>query len=197
MKNFFFILLFSFFSIQLFAQPKEGQWVIGTMFNSFNNSINSLFESSTNFGYTQIDNDTKLFAINLAPNISKMITDKWMLSGDLSISNLSGKDTKYTGVGLGGSTRYYLKLKKFSPYLTFGTGYQIHSIKFFDSRNSKSFVIKAGIGGSYFINENASIDAVLHYVRVNNNSSFIRDNSNNVSNIGFNFGFSIFFGGKK
>jgi len=200
MKKLLIISSFLLFSITLFAQPKEGKYAIGTLFGSFNSSINSFFDASTNIGYTIVKQnnieDEKLFSINLAPHISMMVSKNWMLTGELSINNLSGNDINYSGIGLGGSTRYYFTTKrKFVPFLTLGAAFQYHKYREFYSDNSKSYIIKSGVGCSYFLAENVSLDALFQYSRRFYKFTNEAD-VNYVSNIGFNFGFTVFFGGK-
>ena len=198
MKNFFFILLFSFFSIQLFAQPKEGQWVLGTDIGVFNNSISSYFESTTNLGITYVDGE-RIFSINLSPRIGKMLTKNWQLIGELNLSNISNKELSINGIGLGIGTKYFMKQNKFSPYLSFATGVgaQFFKSDFAMSQNNKLFSLRGGVGCMYFITESAAVDAVLQYRYLTSNSNDGFVDYQKITNFGFNFGFSIFFGGKK
>jgi opacity protein-like surface antigen len=161
-----------------------------------NESDASQFSLNGSIGYTFLDNFVAGLNVGIASGISESTTD------------FNDVENRGRSLGAGPFIAYYFKLgnEKVRPYVRanaqFGVTRSKSEILSFtmdsgapsiqnseDKRNRSQWGIGAGI--AYFINDHISVNGELAYDAITSNDSD-DDIKSKFSNIGLNFGFSIF-----
>lgn len=195
LKRILWILLILINSFTLFGQSNSYNWCFGNMLGSFGLFNNDV--SITSFNYNSIKGH-KYFDISLNPNFRFKATKSLYIGYELLFlyhKNFNNHEYNNGKFGLSSNIRYYLNQKKLSYFLTTGFGIIYNTLNFQNSESfNNAFIIKSGLGASYFVTKNISIDSELFHKYQSAAIGIVYIHENNI---GFNFGFSIFFGGKK
>jgi len=202
MKKLLVIASFAIISFSTFAQTEQGKILVDAqtdltvMFSSEKREYDNPLYSADKYTAT---------TILVTPSVGYFVVDNFAagLMSKIGISSLKDDDSKYssTYLNIGSFARYYFGSSNFRPFFH-ADGYIISN--FYKSENTNysqmnsegketGFGLDLGLGGSYFANENLSINTALLY-----NYSKSKDDddpiSTSISNgISLNIGFSLFF----
>jgi len=155
------------------AQTEKGGWMVGA--------------SVANLNYGLTDKD---FSLDLTPQAGYFISDNVALGGQLLLSVYSPKDGEsLTSWGIAPFVRGYFGGTEKGKF--FGQGNVGVAGSSFDDETTTAFALGATAGYAYFITRNVSLETGLGY-----SYSKAKD-FDGSSNLGLNFGFQIYLGGKK
>lgn len=212
----FIFLLFLMIPFLAFAQPKEGNILIGSSVHlgqtgnfggllSFNGIGLSIGKQTTKVSFSN-DQETDLTILNINPNVGYTIIDGLVVG--LSISYYFQKvggngffqDAKFNSIAAGPLVRYYFDTKTVKPLLmtslVFGSS-KIEIDDFFGQADTKSnfFQLNTAAGIAYFANPHVALEALVGY-QYNKELDENNDQETIFSGFGFTLGLSIYLGRK-
>jgi hypothetical protein len=166
-------LIFSLCILGSYGQPENGTYMLG---------------GSAGTGYT-LTSGSNSFNISLSPNLGYFFTDNLAIGASLPLSLYIQEDYTNLNYGFGPFFRYYFGQTSAIMYFVTGSfGISGYSIKYDDTSSSSSGITgKAGVGGTYFLNESIGLEAIFGYTY----SKW--EESDATSNIRLSLGFQIFF----
>lgn len=165
-----------FVASQSFAQTEKGNWLLGGS-ASFNTNTNSA-------SYT---------IIQLSPLIGGFVANKFAVGASIPLSYYKDSYRRISSLGLMPFVRYYFATtEKSSLFGHAAFGIETATIKYSSgspyvgeqNNNSTSGIV--GLGYTYFLNKSIGVEGLLNYNW--SNADY------NVSSIGLNIGFQIYFG---
>jgi hypothetical protein len=165
--------LFLLSSLSSYGQTEEGTWMLGG-------------SASTGL-YFQTDNN--YFSLGISPSMGYFLADNLAAGASIPLSFLTEEDYRSIGYGITPFVRYYFgPPSEFMFFVTGSFGIQGWSNKYDDTTNSSSSITgRAGVGGSYFLNESIGLEIILGY-----SYSKTKD-LDPTSNIALRLGFQIYF----
>ncbi len=134
-------------------------------------------------------NGSNTFYLWFSPNMGYFIIDKLTIGASLPLSFNSRENSRNFNYGITPFLRYYFgQPSDIMIFVTGAFGIKGSSSKYYDTTASSSGIEgRAGVGGTYFLNESIGLEALLGYTY-----NKWRD-SDATSAIGLSIGFQFFF----
>lgn len=167
------ILIYCLCILGSYGQPEKGTYMLGG-------------GASTGYTFTSGNNP---FYMSLSPNLGYFFTNNLAIGASLPLSLYIQEDYTSLNYGFAPFFRYYFGQTSAIMYFFTGSfGISGYSSKYDDTSSSSSGIAgKAGVGGTYFLNESIGLEAILGYTYSK------REESDATSNIALSLGFQIFF----
>lgn len=143
--------------------------------------------------YETREDDDNLFRISISSGVAKLLTDKFAIGGGLGMTyqELSNRNSRFV-TNISPNARYYFTGFEKNPafYLRGQIGLAVIQDKINDFKETESGLLTSiGLGMSYFVTENVSLDTLLAYSRIGGKIK--------TTNFGLNIGFQIFLNKKE